>query len=124
VIVGSGLMAVRGLKKAHDIDIVVAEDLFEKCKADGWKIMPWTYEKIGQIYLRNNDIELYLDVNCADFNPTTEELIKRADVIEEIPFISLPDMINFKKVYNYNKEKHLKDIETTEAYLREQKQLF
>jgi hypothetical protein len=123
VIVGSGPMAVRGLKEAHDIDIVVEPDLFEKCKADGWKEMPWTYEKIGQIYLKRDDIELYLDVNCGDFNPTTEELIKRADVIEGIPFITLEDMLKFKRAYNkaYNREKHRKDIGITEIYLRKQK---
>ncbi|MEN9342388.1 MAG: hypothetical protein RIQ54_644 [Candidatus Parcubacteria bacterium] len=72
VIVGSGPMAVRGLRDAHDIDIVVTRELFETCKANGWEAVPWTYpEKIGQIYLRKNYVELYLDVNCADFNPTT-----------------------------------------------------
>ena len=122
VIVGSGPMAVRGLKKAHDLDIVVTREFFEKCKVNGWEIMLWTYpEKIGQIYLRQNDTELYLDVNCGNFNPTTEELIKRADIFEGIPFITLKDMLRFKKAYN--REKHHKDIEITEIYLREQKQL-
>jgi len=122
VIVGSGPMAVRGLKEAHDIDIVVTREFFEKCKASEWEVMLWTYpEKIGQIYLRKNNVELYLDVNCGDFNPTTEELIKRADLFEEIPFIALKDMLEFKKAYN--REKHRKDIEIAETYLREQKQL-
>ena len=120
VIVGSGPMAVRGLKEAHDIDIVVTLELFEKCKANGWEVVPWTYpEKIDQIYLRQDDVELYLDVNCDNFNPTTEELIKRADILEGIPFITLGDMLKFKKAYN--REKHRKDIEITEKYLREQK---
>jgi hypothetical protein len=116
VIVGSGPMAVRGLKEAHDVDIVVTQELFEKCKANGWKNILWTYpEKIGQIYLKQNDIELYLDVNCADFNPTTKELIERADVIEGVPFINLEDMLRFKRAYN--REKDSKDIKITETYL-------
>lgn len=116
VIVGSGPMAVRGLRDAHDIDIVVTRELFETCKANGWEPVPWTYpEKIGQIYLRKNYVELYLDVNCADFNPATEELIQRAEIIEGVPFIPLQDMIRFKRAYN--REKHHRDIEITEKYL-------
>lgn len=120
VIVGSGPMVIRGFKEAYDIDIVVTREFFEKCKANGWEVVPWTYpEKIGQIYLKQNNVELYLDVNCGDFNPTTEELIKRADIFEGIPFITLEDMLKFKKAYN--REKHRKDIEITEMYLRKQK---
>lgn len=116
VIVGSGPMAVRGLKEAHDIDIVVTPEFFEKCKISGWETMPWTYpEKVGQIYLKKGDVELYLDVNAGDFNPTTAELIGRSETIHGIPFITLGDMISFKKAYG--REKHLEDIKTTEEFL-------
>lgn len=117
VIVGSGPMAIRGLREARDIDIVATVELFEKCKSTGWQIMPWTYpEKVGQIYLKQDNVELYLDVNCGNFNPTTAELIERAEIIEGIPFTTLKDMINFKRAYN--KEKHLQDIKITEKYLK------
>lgn len=116
VVVGSGPMVARGIKEARDIDIVVIPELFEKCKREGWEQTLWTYpEKLGQIYLRKGFVELYLDVNCSDFNPTTQELIKRAEIIDSIPFITLEDMLKFKK--SYNKEKHQQDIEATEKYL-------
>ena len=119
VVVGSGPMAVHGLKEARDIDIVVMPELFEKCRISGWEKMPWTYpEKVGQIYLKKGDVELYLDVNAGNFNPTTAELIERSEIIQGIPFITLQDMISFKKAYG--REKHRKDIEIAEAYLREQ----
>src|ERR1700733_10485656 len=70
VIVGSGTMAAKNIRESHDIDIVVSEKLFNECKKAGWKILPWTYEKPGQIYLKRGFTELYLDVNCRDFNPT------------------------------------------------------
>src|SRR3989344_2838985 len=106
VVVGSSPMAIRGLKEAHDIDIVVTQELFGKCKTDGWETMPWTYpEKVGQIYLKKVDVELYLDVNAGNFNPTTKELIERSDTIQGVPFITLEDMISFKKAYG--REKHL-----------------
>jgi hypothetical protein len=122
VIVGSGPMIIRGLKKAHDIDIVATENLFNKCKLEGWEIKPWTYpQKIGQIYLRQGNVEIFKDVNCGNFNPTIKELIERSEIIEGIPFVSLQDMLKFKR--EYNTEKHLKDIATTEEFLKKQNML-
>lgn len=117
VVVGSGPMAVRKLREAHDIDIVVVPDLFEKCKNEGWEAVQWTYpERLGQWYLKRGLVELFLDVNCGNFNPTTEELIQRADVIDAIPFASLQDVVEFKRAYN--KPEHDRDLKLIEEYLR------
>ncbi|MCE9643135.1 MAG: zinc ABC transporter substrate-binding protein [Candidatus Andersenbacteria bacterium] len=116
IVVGSGPMAVRGLKDSHDIDIVVTPELFEKCSQKGWEQMPWTYPgKEGQIYLKKGIVELYLDVNAGEFHPTFQELMSRADIIQDIPFASLEDIIQFKKAYN--RPKHDADIEKIEEYL-------
>lgn len=117
VVVGSGILEAKGIRETNDIDIVVSPDLFEKCKAHSWEQVPWTYEKIGQIYLRKAEYELYLDVNCKDFNPTLSELLERAEIIEGIPFASLEDTSNFKRAYG--KPKHLRDIELIEQYRKE-----
>ncbi len=120
VVVGSGPLAVRGLKEARDIDIVVMEDLFERCISDGWDVLPWTYpEKIGHSYLKRGIVELYLDVNCGDMNPTAAELIGRAELIDDVPFITVADMIQFKRAYLHNNPKHEKDILVAEQYLME-----
>ena len=117
VVVGSGPMAARGIREIRDIDIVVSPEFFEKCKQDGWEQVPWTYsEKLEQVYLKQGVVELYLDVNCGNFNPKTDELIQRADVIDGIPFASLEDVIRFKK--EYNKPKHLADIKLIAEYLK------
>jgi hypothetical protein len=116
VVVGSGIMTVLGIKKSHDIDIVVTESLFEKCKASGWEIIQWTYpQRIGEIYLKRENIELYLNVNCGDCNPTTDELINEAIIINDVPFISLERLLRFKKAYGG--KKHLKDVLLIENYL-------
>ena len=116
IVVGSGPIVARGLRMTNDVDIVVTPELFEKCKTDGWDQVPWTYEKVGQIYLKKGNAELYLDVNCKDFNPTFIELRSRADIIQGIPFASLEDTKQFKKAYG--KSKHLKDIKLIEEYQR------
>ncbi|MFA6158230.1 MAG: hypothetical protein WCV82_04195 [Candidatus Paceibacterota bacterium] len=117
VVVGSGIMAMHGLKEIHDIDIVVSPEIFEGCKNKGWKTMHYTYpDKPGEIYLKQGDIELYTDVNCRNFNPTLQELLSKAEYFSGIPFICLDDLIKFKT--EYNRPKDHKDIELMENYLR------
>ncbi len=117
IVIGSGPMAAHGIKNINDIDIVVTPELFERCKQEGWEQIPWTYpDKIGKVFLRKGFIELYLDVNCRNFNPTFKELLQRADVMNGITFASLEDVMKFKK--EYNKPKHLEDIRKIEDYIK------
>jgi len=112
VIVGGGSMMARGIKETYDIDIVVTENLFNLCKDNGWQGHP---KPNGDPSLRRENVELYLDVNCGDFNPTFEELRNRAEIINNIPFCSLEDVIDFKK--RYNRDKDIKDINLIKEYL-------
>jgi hypothetical protein len=113
VIVGGASMAARGIKETGDIDIIVAPDLFEKCKQEGWEFhaMP-----NGKPSLRRGVVELYLDINCGNFNPTRKYLLQNSEIINGVPFSSLKDIIKFKK--EYNREKDSKDIKLIEEYLK------
>ena len=124
VVVGSGPMVAHQIRESHDIDIVVSQKIFDACKNSGvWEILPWTYEKPGQVYLKKDRIELYIDVNCQDFNPTTKELIQRSQIVNGVPFASLGDTIRFKTEYaKSNKPKHLADITLIENYIKKQTQ--
>lgn len=115
VVVGGAAMAARGIKNTRDIDIVVTPDLFEKCKREGWrpKLKP-----NGEIGLQKGIVEVYLDVNCGDFNPTTEYLIQSSEIINGILFLNLKNVIRFKK--EYGKEKDARDIGLIEKYLEAQ----
>ena len=118
IVVGSGSLAVLGIKDLHDIDLVVLPELFEKCKAAGWEQIPWTYqEKLGQVFLRKNFVELYLDVNSGEVAPTFAELVSRAFEVNGVLFISLNDVLKFKKAYGKMNPKHLVDIVSIEKYL-------
>lgn len=112
-------MIALGLKEGTDVDLVVTPELFEKCyQDDSWEQIPWTYpEKLGQIFLRRDVVELYLDVNAGNFNPSTTELIERAVMINNVPFASLEDILALKKEYLKNKLKHQKDIDLIEKEL-------
>ena len=117
VVVGSGIIAARGIKETHDVDIVVTADIFKEFKAkEGWDQIPWSHDDhAGQVFLRKGHFELYLDVNCGNFWPTTEELIARADIIDGVPFAGFKDTVAFKKAYG--RDKDAKDIELIQDYL-------
>ena len=118
VVIGSGHIIALGLKDGKDIDILVTKELFDKCVNEGWEVLTWTYPGMeGKTYLRMGIVELYLEANCDDFKPTTNELIKRATIIDGIPFASLEDLLKLKKGYSKINPKHLKDIKIIERYL-------
>jgi len=119
VVVGSGHLIALGLKEGKDVDIVVTPELFSKCLHNQlWKQIPWTYpEKVGHIFLRRGVVELYLDVNCGSFNPSTDELIQRAKIIEGVAFASLEDVLKLKIEYSETKPKHLMDIKIIKEFL-------
>lgn len=112
VIVGGASMMARGIKKTADIDIVATPDLFEYCAQNGWEkhIKP-----NGGFGLHKGPVEIYIDVNCGNFNPTFEELKRRSQIINGAPFCSIDDVLRYKK--EYNREKDIKDIKLINDYL-------
>ena len=110
VIVGGGVMEALGIKLTEDIDIVVTEEIFEKyIKSGNWIVSntPKGSKKLKKYidHPRLKKIEIYLDVNSEDFTPTIEELIKRSITVKGFSFISLSDLINFKKAYRRPKDR-------------------
>ncbi len=119
IVVGSALMGLLGLKICNDLDIIVTPRLFEELKSSGeWDEVPWTYlGKTDQSFLRKGSVEIYLDVNCADFQPTFSELLGRAIIYAGFTFVSLQDTLEFKRRYVLTKPKHTSDIVILESYL-------
>ena len=98
--------------------IVVTKDIFEGYMKNGCEQIPWTYsDHSNGVFLRKGLVELYLDVNCGKFNPSTRELIQRAKIINGIAFTSLNDTLSFNKEYAKNNPKHIKDIKLLEDYI-------
>lgn len=109
IVAGSASIAIHDLKDAHDIDIVVSPEVFDAYKSRGFEEIHYTYpDKVGQSYLKKviegQEVELYLDVNCKDFNPTLEELLSRKQVYEGINFIAVEDLLRFKLQYGRPKD--------------------
>lgn len=118
VIVGSGPLAARGIRSYKDIDILVTKNLYEKLIKNGWKIIEinGVNEKFEE--LKNGKFEITKRFWCGDYKPSTETLIKNAEVINGVPFMPLPELIKFKKALG--REKDLKDIVLIENYLNKE----
>lgn len=120
VVVGSGSLEAHGIREARDLDIVVTPELYDRCELEGWDKQ---WHNTGQRYVlhkhaHNIEVEVYLDVNCGNVQPTTPELIERADIIDDIPFVSLEDLLAFKKCYGRPQDKP--DVQKIEAQLAKQ----
>ena len=110
---GSGPLGVRGIKDCHDLDIIVTEKVWREFAArPGWAMreMPTSGEK----FLLNNSIELWKTWGPGTWN--ISELIGEAEIIEDLPFVRLERVLEWKRING--REKDLADIALIEAYLK------
>ncbi len=109
----SGPMAIRKIREAKDIDIVVSDDL--------WQELSVKYEVK---HLDKGDV---IDINehvqaLSNFKPdlnldirSNNEQIQDAEEFDGYKFVRLEDVIRFKKVIG--REKDFKDIDLINNYL-------
>ncbi len=108
IIWGSGVLAIRGLRKASDVDIVVSkncwDNLMKKYSPQGKK----------QNVIKVGNIEIWNDLmNLTDI---IDQMIINKDLIEGYPFMKVKYTIEWKKFLNREKDK--KDILLLEKLLK------
>lgn len=117
IVVGSGILAAKGIRETNDLDIIVTPDLFEKLKSEGWEIHPWTKASIpGKEWLKKDNVEIYVQLSRKTGGISAQELLENAEIIENIPFITLEQLIDFKR--EYGRPKDFDDIKMIEACLK------
>lgn len=114
VIVGSGLLAVLGLREANDIDVAVTQKLLKELQATG----KWEEEiRYGKLFLKSEDVDVITQLEWDKYPTTTEEAIKTATIIEGVPFLNMEQTILFKTALG--REKDFKDIELLKEYQKQ-----
>ncbi|MFH0937224.1 MAG: hypothetical protein V1808_02940 [Candidatus Daviesbacteria bacterium] len=111
-ITSSGPLAVREIREAADLDLIITDDLMKKL-ARKYPITPGPpCDKIiiGNIEILGN-FSLYNDSSLV----STQEQINTADIISGHPFVNLEIVKKFKE--KSGREKDLKDIELIDQYL-------
>lgn len=115
VVFGSAPMAIHGLREVHDIDLVVKSEFYEKLKQSGeWKEKTWGHS--GKKCLIKNEFEIGKNWDFGDYNPGIDRLISKAEVVDNIPFVRLEEVLKWKKVFG--REKDLRDVAIIEDYLK------
>ena len=105
-IFGSGPMAVRGLRQAHDLDLLIKKDLWDELA----KIYPLDEKGVA---LRAGHIELFS--HWEPWFKDTDQLIETAEVIDGLPFVRLEYVLEWKK--QMGREKDKQDVVLIEKYL-------
>lgn len=98
-IVGSGPLAVRGLRDAGDLDLIVKPGL--------WKNLCKRFPAENNKVIRIGKIEIFK--NWEPWLENTDELIETAEIINGFPFVRLEFIAEWKK--KMKREKDLKDLE-------------
>lgn len=115
IVFGSGPMAAAGLRKVHDIDLLVSRDLYADLKQRGWR------EGVGSNggrLLSHEAFEASDDWQFGDYRPHLDQLLARADMIEGIAIASLKDVREWKRALH--RDKDIADIVLIDEYCNTQ----
>jgi len=110
-IYGSGPLAIRGIRNAHDLDVIVSDSLYQKLKTQYPKDPKKERIKIGEV-------EIYPSWAWEPKIKGLEEAIKRAEIIGGFRFIRLDDLLDCKE--KMGRPKDFEDIKLIEKYLNNQ----
>jgi hypothetical protein len=108
---GSTPLGIRNLRDCHDIDIIVTEDLWSKFKNENWEIIT-VNDSVQK--LSKDDIEILKNWYPGEWD--VNKLIEEAEIIDELPFVKLEEVLKWKKLFN--REKDQKDIKIIEEFLK------
>lgn len=125
VVVG-GAMEAYGIRDAKDLDIVVTESLFEKLLSEGRQLCICEECRVDQEkgsskrMLKKPGVDIISQYTWKDtYQADTTELIRNANIIDDVPFVQLEELLKWKKAAA--REKDLKDVELIEYYLNKRK---
>ncbi|NGX55031.1 MAG: hypothetical protein KR126chlam2_00653 [Chlamydiae bacterium] len=107
-VTGSGPLAIRNLRAADDIDVVVRRDL--------WELLIKKYPPYDEHHVRVGNVDIW-----GDFFHLThrmDEIIDNSELIEGYRFVTLEDTLSWKKFLN--REKDQKDIALIKTHLQKE----
>ncbi len=114
VVFGSCPMAAAGIRESSDIDMLVSEEVFSRLEKAGWqKVDKGPQDKP----LVHDDFDIHRDWSFSPpYNPTLENLLSTATVIDGVPFASLSEVRKWKVASG--RPKDIIDIKLIDQYLQ------
>lgn len=108
---GSAPLGIRNLRECNDVDVIVTDDVWNEYKQkEGWTEKQAPH---GDISLCHGDIELWKGWYPGEWN--IAELIKTAEMIDGLPFVTLENVVKWKKLKG--REKDMSDLQLIDEFL-------
>lgn len=107
MVVGSGIMNVLGIRESEDIDLLVSEKTFSVIVSRGWRAETL---KDGTIKLTDGVFDCVRDWYGKSF----EEMINRAEYIDDLAYMRLNDVCEWKQALG--RQKDIADLRLIEEY--------
>ncbi len=115
-ICGSGPLAIRCIRAARDVDIIVKMPLWKELK----KKYPIEGPKNNLIRIQN--IEIWND--WMGLTNKLDEMIDNSEIIEGFPFVKILYLLEWKNQWPTQRHKDVIDIHLIEKYLEEESLVF
>ncbi|WP_326955127.1 hypothetical protein [Amycolatopsis sp. NBC_01286] len=112
VVFGAGPLAAHGLRDTADVDLFVTTELYEHFRAAGWTEKATS---CGKVHLASGIYEADDSWKYGDYNPTIQELVAMADLIDGVPFAPLTEVLKWKRAFGRPKDKQ--DVILIEQHL-------
>ncbi|KND48895.1 MAG: hypothetical protein AB200_00510 [Parcubacteria bacterium C7867-005] len=119
VVIGSGIMGALGIRKVTDLDFIVTPQVFDRLRSEGWEYCEIEIEGRIRQKLVKGSMEAFKDFWYNGEDRDTVQMIRDAEMIEDYPFMSLDDLLKFKK--SLDRPKDHEDIKLIEEYLSNNK---
>lgn len=115
LVIGSGILGALGIREIRDIDLFTTPKLYETLLKEGWKLEEVEISGRMRERLVMGSAEAYKDFYLYDEPQDVYKMIEEAEVIEGVPFMSLPELLKMKQ--SLSRPKDLEDIKLIEKYL-------
>jgi hypothetical protein len=112
VVFGSCPMALAGIREAGDIDLLASAEVRKRFEKEGWQEVD---KGPNDKPLTKDDYEIHDNWNFSSYQPTLEQLLSTATVVDNVPFASLEEVRKWKE--SSGRPKDLEDIKRIDAYM-------
>lgn len=115
LVVGSGILGALGIREIKDVDLLVTPKVFDELLGRGWKSEEIEIQGRMRQRLVSGSAEAYKDFYLYDEAQDVYKMIGEAEMIEGIPFMTLPQLLKMKQ--SLGRQKDLDDIKLINKYL-------
>jgi len=109
---GGCCLEIHGLRKAEDIDIIALPEIKDLFIRKGFVN---NHPEKPENYFKGN-FEVKFNWDFGFYSRPIEEVIREAEIIQGIPFVTLEEILRLKRTWR--REKDIQDIKLIEEYLK------